>query len=190
MRLAVLAAFAVSLAGAANAQPAKSLEACFVCHGPGGVSSRALTPSIAGQPQFYVVAQLFLFREGRRVSPDMNKVAKELKDQELVSLANAVSSLPPPPAGEAGEAERINRGKAIALKERCGTCHGADFAGEKNVPRTANQREDYLLKALKEYKAGTRVGYGNAVMPETVSGLSEADLADVAHFLSHLPAKK
>jgi cytochrome c553 len=58
------------------------------------------------------------------------------------------------------------------------------------MPRLANQREDYLLKALRDYKSGARVGYGNAVMPETVSGLSDADLADVAHFLAHVRVPK
>jgi cytochrome c553 len=43
---------------------------------------------------------------------------------------------------------------------------------------------------LRDYKSGTRVGYGNAVMPETVSGLSDADLADVAHFLAHVRVPK
>ena len=190
MRFVLFAAFAVSLLGTANAQTAGSLETCFVCHGKGGVSTTPLIPSIAAMPQFYVVAQLFLFREGRRLSPEMNKVAKDLKDADLIALSQAVSALPPPmPTEEKPDETKMQRGKAIASKERCGTCHGADFAGEKNVPRTANQREDYLLKALKEYKAGTRVGYGNAVMPETVSGLNEQDLGELAYFLSHLPSK-
>jgi cytochrome c553 len=53
------------------------------------------------------------------------------------------------------------------------------------MPRLANQREDYLLKALRDYKAGVRVGYGNAAMPELVSQLRDADLQDLAHFLHH-----
>lgn len=54
------------------------------------------------------------------------------------------------------------------------------------MPRLANQREDYLLKALRDYKKGTRIGYGNAAMPELVSQLSDAQLQDLAHFLHHL----
>ena len=185
MRFLLFAGFLIFVQ-TGNAQQAASLETCFVCHGKGGVSTTPLIPSIAAMPQFYVVAQLFLFREGRRLSPDMNKVAKDLKDADLISLSKAVESLPPPGASaENADPQKFEKGKAIAGRERCGTCHGADFAGEKNVPRTANQREDYLFKALKEYKAGTRIGYGNAVMPETVSGLSAEDLSVVAHFLAH-----
>jgi cytochrome c553 len=162
------------------------LAACFVCHGAGGVSDTPLTPSIAAQPSFFVIAQLFLFREGRRDSKDMTEVAKKLTDDDLRSLGEAVSALPPPPSPD-GEPDpaRFSRGQAIARKERCGTCHEPDFSGRENMPRLANQREDYLLKALRDYKKGARVGYGNAAMPELVSQLGDAQLQDVAHFLHH-----
>jgi cytochrome c553 len=165
-----------------------ALAACFACHGAGGVSQTPLTPSIAAQPAFYVVAQLFLFREGRRDSKEMVEAAKGLSDDELRALGDALSSLrppPPPPPANRPDGARFSRGRALAQKERCGTCHEADYAGRENMPRLANQREDYLLKALRDYRKGVRVGYGNAVMPELVSQLRDADLQDLAHFLYH-----
>ena len=54
------------------------------------------------------------------------------------------------------------------------------------MPRLANQREDYLLKSMREYKAGARIGYGGAMALE-LSELTDADLQDLAHYLSHLP---
>ena len=162
------------------------LAACFVCHGAGGVSETPLTPSIAAQPSFYVIAQLFLFREGRRDSKDMTEVAKKLSDDDLRALGAAVSALPPPPPPKGKpDAGKLSRGRAVAEKERCGTCHEADFSGRQNMPRLANQREEYLLKALRDYKKGARVGYGNAAMPELVSQLGDEELQDVAHFLHH-----
>lgn len=143
-------------------------------------------PSIAAQPSFYVVAQLFLFREGRRNSPAMNQVAKRLSDDELRAFGDALAALPPPPVPkEKPDPEKFARGRALAGKERCGTCHEPDFSGRQNMPRLANQREDYLLMALRDYKKGTRVGYGNAAMPELVSQLADDELQDVAHFLHH-----
>ncbi len=53
------------------------------------------------------------------------------------------------------------------------------------MPRLANQREDYLLKALRDYRSGQRIGYGSASMPEAVAGLGEPELADLAHFLAY-----
>lgn len=163
-------------------------EACFTaCHGANGVSATPLTPSLGGQPSFFVLAQLFLFRAGRRDNEPMNAAAKALSDADLQTLADLIAKLPPPrtPAAKPDPA-RFARGRAIAEKERCGNCHNPDFSGRDNMPRLANQREDYLLKALRDYKKGVRTGYGMAVMPETVSGLSEADLEDVAHYLAHL----
>jgi cytochrome c553 len=163
-----------------------ALAACFACHGAGGVSQMPLTPSIAAQPSFYVVAQLFLFRDGRRDSKEMVEAAKPLTDDELRAIGDALSALPPPPAPKGGrDAARFSHGRALAQKERCATCHEADYAGRENMPRLANQREDYLLKALRDYRKGVRVGYGNAVMPELVSQLRDAELQDLAHFLHH-----
>jgi len=167
------------------------LAACLACHGGGGVSQTPLTPSLGGQPSFFVIAQLFLFREGRRDSAAMNTAAKGLSDEELRALADLIARLPPPPSPAAEpDRARFSRGRALAQDHRCATCHNPDFSGRENMPRLANQREDYLLKALRDYKSGARVGYGNAVMPETVSGLSDADLADVAHFLAHVRVPK
>ena len=64
-------------------------------------------------------------------------------------------------------------------------CHNPDFSGRDQMPRFANQREDYLLKAMREYWGGNRIGYGNAAMAETVAGLGDAELADLAYFLAH-----
>jgi cytochrome c553 len=177
------------IAGAAliAAGPALSQDACLACHGASGTSTTPLTPSLGGQPAFYVVAQLFLFREGRRDNPVMTEAAKGLSDAQLRSLSDAISKLrPPSPPADAPDRARMKRGLDIVQGRHCTSCHGQDFAGHANVPRVANQREDYLLKALRDYRSGARIGYGNAVMPETLSGLADAELADIAHYLAHL----
>ena len=177
------ALFLVALSAAAQ-------DACYTaCHGANGVSSTPLTPSLGGQPSFFVLAQLFLFREGRRDNELMNAAAKGLSDADLQALADRIAKLPPPPVPSSKpDQARFDRGRAIAEKERCGNCHNPDFSGRENMPRLANQREDYLLKALRDYKKGVRTGYGMAVMPETVSGLKDDDLLDIAHFLAHTTA--
>jgi len=179
--LAVLA-----LIFSAESFSAGKIEACLVCHGAGGVSTTPLTPSLGGQPSFYVIAQLFLFREGRRDNPVMIEQAKELSDGDLRSLSETISKLSPPSPSGNPDAERYLRGKALVEKRHCASCHGRDFSGHNNVPRIAHQREDYTLKALRDYRSGKRIGYGNAVMPETVSGLSDDDLAALAHYLAFL----
>jgi cytochrome c553 len=184
----VLTALALS-ASAQSLEQRKEL--CFTCHGANGTSSTPFTPSLGGQPSFFVLAQLFLFREGRRMNEElsapMTAAAARLTDAELQALADLIAKQPPPrPRAAKPDPARFASGRGIAERERCGSCHNPDFSGRDNMPRLANQREDYLLKALRDYKKGVRTGYGNAAMPEIVSGLSDTELADVAHFLARL----
>lgn len=166
-------------------------ELCFACHGKNGQSQTPRTPSLGGMPSFFVVAQLFLFRDGRRGKAPMDHVAKGMSDDELRAWGEFVSKLPPPaPPAKPADAARYARGRALVEQQRCVSCHNPDFSGREQMPRLANQREDYLLKAMRDYRSGARVGYGSASMGTELAGLGDAELADLAHFLAYLPARK
>jgi cytochrome c553 len=175
-------------AAQALAPAAERFAVCLACHGPGGVSQLPLTPSLAGQPSFYAITQLFLFREGRRSSEVMTAVAKGMSDADLRAFSDLIGKLPPPPppAATAGDPARMARGAVLAERFRCVSCHGGDFAGSPQVPRLAGQREDYLAKALAEFRAGTRLGYTSA-MTEALAGIAPDDLAVLASYLAQLP---
>ena len=186
---ATAATLLVVAAGAATAQPARvDFTPCASCHGEGGVSYNADTPSLAGQPSFYAITQLFLFRAGRRSNASMSEVTTPMSDADLRAFSELIGRLPAAPPGAPGPAdpERMKRGAALAERHRCASCHGDDFAGAKQVPRLAGQREDYLARSLAEFRAGTRIGYTPA-MNETLTGLGPAELDDLAHYLAHWP---
>ncbi len=61
----------------------------------------------------------------------------------------------------------MQRAQALAPQYRCSSCHKPDFSGAENVPRIANQREEYLAKTLREYKDNSRHGY-DATMAEAL----------------------
>ncbi len=144
-------------------------------------------PSLGGQPSFFVVSQLFLFREGRRENIAMIEAAKGMSNDDMRAFSGLIAKLPPPaPAPDATDNSRFERGRKLAGQHRCGVCHGPDYSGAAQVPRLANQREDYLIKALKDFKGGARLGYGGA-MADVLPGLEEGDLLDLAHFLAHQP---
>ena len=188
-RIGVLAALALLSVAAPlfAASFEERFAVCLACHGPGSQSRVPETPSLGGQPQFFVVAQLFLFREGRRSNPAMTAAATGLTNDDLRAFAGAIAKLPPPePPPDPVDPARATRGQTLARQHHCTVCHNPDFSGRDQMPRLANQREDYLLKAMREYKAGTRIGYAGAMAVE-LRDLTDADLDTLAHFLARLP---
>ncbi len=163
----------------------EQIAQCATCHGENGQSQNPDIPSIGGQPKLFVMYQLFFYREGRRKHPDMNRIAKAMSDADLQAISDYVAGLPaPPPATRAiDDPARYRRGAALAEQRFCQPCHNADYSGREQMPRVAGQHEPYLLKALKDYRAGARIGT-QAAMAEAVRGLDDASLADLAYFLA------
>jgi cytochrome c553 len=194
MAMTLLAAAAPS-ANAQGTQAAQGTYAqryaavCAACHGANGRSDMAGTPVLAGQHSFYAITQLFLFREGRRDNPAMSAVAKTMKDEDLRGFSEFIATLPtipaPPPATPP-DAARMARGQSLAQTHRCVICHGADLSGGQQVPRIAQQREDYLQMTLHGFRTGKRPGYTQA-MTEAVSGIPPEDLDTLAYYLAHFP---
>ena len=76
-------------------------------------------------------------------------------------------------------------GNADAGKEKsrtCAACHGPDGnSATADFPRIAGQHYDYLVKALKDYKNGSRK---NPIMAPQVANLTERDMQDLATYYS------
>ena len=161
-------------------------EQCLACHGDKGMSPTPETPSLGGQPDLFVLYQLVGFRDAQRTSEIMNEMMKGMSDDDLRAAGAFIAKMPPPsPPTEAGEPARMARGKTLAENNRCNVCHTADYTGQDQMPRLRNQREDYLLKALRDYKTGKRFG-GRAEMNEVLNPLDDTALADLAYFLAHM----
>lgn len=130
--------------------------------------------------------QLFMFREKLRIVEPMNKMMQGLKDDDLRSMAAYLAQLPPPePAGGPADPARMERARALIEQHRCNFCHNRDYSGEQNVPRLAGQREDYVVKTLREYKNNTRRGY-DASMADVLYPISDEQIVDLAYFLARL----
>ena len=163
------------------------LPTCVACHGEKGASQNAEVPSLGAQMAPYVLIQLYLFRDKQRVNEVMNAMTKDFSDADLQTFADAIAKLPPPaPAPGEANAKTMEAGRTLVEKYRCNFCHGADLSGQNNVPRIASQREDYLLKTLKEYKANVRHGYDGS-MAEVLQPIPEAEFAELAYYVSRQP---
>ena len=169
--------------------PAHAQETCTACHGPGGNSVMPGVPSIAGQPKLFIETQLVLIREELRPAPQMLPVVKGMKDAEITRLAQYFSELPAK-SMESGKADpklmKIGAARAKAL--RCGVCHVSDFSGQKQVPRLAGQRSEYLASEMRAYRDGKRQG-GDTIMAAALYGVSDADIDALAHFLSRFAGR-
>ena len=80
-------------------------------------------------------------------------------------------------------------GDPAAGKEKskvCAACHGENGISQApDFPKLAGQYNDYLVRALSDYKAGTRK---NPIMAGQVANLKREDIADLAAYYSSLRA--
>lgn len=204
--LTLLIAPILALSGAftsAYAQDAKAGEKkvamCVGCHGiPGYQASFPQVykvPMIAGQDAKYLTAALTAYREGERRHPTMRAIAASLSNPDIADIAayyqqlgKSVPSAPVP--------AMLESPVPAAFKDKvagCVACHGANFSTptDGSIPRLAGQHGDYLLAALKAYKAGKHDTFGraNPTMSGMANTLSDADMAAVASYLSSLPGE-
>ena len=157
---------------------------CLACHGANGQSENAEIPSLGGQTAPYALIQLYLFRERQRVVEIMNDMTKAFTDDDLRAFSDFIATLPPPkPPADAGDPARMQAAAALITQNRCNSCHNLDLSGRENIPRIADQREDYLVKTLREYKNNTRHGY-DGTMAEVLAPVTDAQIVDLAYYIA------
>ena len=160
---------------------------CVACHGENGISQTENIPSLAGQPDQFIQWQLVFFRSGTRKNEQMQPIVEQLSNDDIRNLGAWFASLDPPKSAADDNPDLSQKGAQAAVGRRCASCHTDTYAGTKAVARVAGQREEYLLKALHDYKSGVRSGGGMAAMAEVAFPLSEEEITALAHYLAHLP---
>jgi cytochrome c553 len=183
---ALLVAVPLSSAAPAVAELlGERLASCLACHGETGTSETPEVPSLGGQPAAFMLIQLYQFRERQRIAAPMNELTRDFTDDDLRLFSEAIAKLAPPrPPTDGAVPARLERGRAATQRHRCGGCHNPDMSGHDQIGRIGAQREDYLIKALREYKSGERRGYDPA-MVEVARALSEEEITEIAHYLAY-----
>ena len=157
------------------------IRQCAGCHGEDGNSKTENIPSLAGQPEFFVLKQLILMREGVRKVPAMTPIVKDLEDSDIQVIAKHFAALEPRGNGEQIDPALVKRGSELAVTLRCASCHLPGMAGQQQMPRLARQRLDYLIYSMKQFRDNKRSG-ADTQMSNVVAGLSDADLTALAQF--------
>ena len=167
LRLALAAGLlALMAAGPADAQSRKgrSLEvgemlaqSCMTCHGTRGTSSEQEVPTIGGQSEQYLTATMKAYRDGRRPSTIMDRIAKAYSTKEIDALAVYFAAQPFGRPQQAVDPEKVARGQ-IVHGRKCNRCHlhGGRDANEAESPLLAGQKLDYLRRNMDEIMAGKR----------------------------------
>jgi cytochrome c553 len=184
----VLSALAGVPAHAADATAAKeNAEVCTACHGEAGISQTENIPSLAGQPDQFIQWQLVFFRSGARRNEQMQPIAEQIGNEDVRTLGAYFAALTPPKLSTPDDNPDLSKkGAQAAAGRRCASCHTDSYAGTKAVARLAGQREEYLVKALHDYKSGARTGGAGAAMTDVAYPLSDEEIEALAHYLAHL----
>jgi cytochrome c553 len=177
-----------SFADAADIAAGKEkAELCAACHGEAGISQTENIPSLAGQQDQFIQWQLVFFRSGARKNEQMQPIVEQIDNNDVRNLGAYFASLTPFKASTPDDNPDLSKkGAQAAVGRRCASCHTDTFAGTKAVARIAGQREEYLTKALHDYKSGVRSGGAGAAMSDVAYPLSDEEIAALSHYLAHL----
>lgn len=179
--------------GDAKAGEAKS-AVCMACHGPGGNSVNPIWPKLAGQHQNYIRKQLEDFKASRRANELMSPQAAALQPNDVDDLAAYFSSQTQSDAQSAdlGKVKKGTRiymgGNAATGTPACSGCHGPQGMGNElaKFPRISGQHTDYIVKALKDFRAGNRANDPNGMMRGVVRFMTDDEIDAVAHYVQGL----
>ncbi len=183
--VAIIAALASSPALADAAAGREKAKVCVACHGVDGNSTQPAIPSLSGQPQQFLVTQLFLFREGNRKDAQMSPFAVNLTNADLNDLADYFSAQKPARVASPVSAEKAAVARRLAEQNNCTQCHGPALLGLQHIPRIAGQHAEYLRTQLRGFRASTRFDM-DGQMTSAAQALSPADIDLLAEYLAGL----
>ena len=165
--------------------PAMLSHTCAGCHGTFGASAGDSMPVIGGQPEAFLKQTMLNYREGKRHSTIMQRLAKGYDDAQLDAIADFIAEQKWISADVETNPERVAKGKTLHATRGCGGCHGATGVapGGSNTPRLAGQYPEYLYIQMKDYlNEKVTIPASASVMRGMLKGSSDEDIQALAEF--------
>jgi cytochrome c553 len=118
-----------------------------------------------------------------------------IKNNMVVCLALAVLLAAPLTFAASGTTDKLKRhtgsGDTVSGKQKsqiCQGCHGMDGnSTDELIPKLAGQYDEYIIKQMRNYLAGTR---SHEIMNGMAAPLSDKDLADISAYFADQPIMK
>ncbi|MDQ1121365.1 MULTISPECIES: c-type cytochrome [Pseudoxanthomonas] len=183
---------------------------CAACHGADGNPAAPIYPRLAGQSERYIAQQLALFATGQRTSgmaAVMIPFAQSLSPQDMRDVG-AYFATQKAGAGVADDTpitegpykglkfyqvgEQLFRGGDAARGiPACMACHGPSGAGNPGppYPHVGGQPQDYVVRRLQEYQAGTTAYKDPAhfqIMAQVAKPLTDQEIQSLGSYIQGL----
>ena len=158
---------------------------CAACHGVDGNSTNPQYPKLAGQTARYIYIQLKDFKEGRRKDPQMSPMAANLSKEDMWAIGEYFESQKQAPSTYQVEGDKVAEGRQIAVDALCTMCHLGGFLGQNEVPRTAGQHYEYIVKQLQDFRARNRTNDAGSMAAYT-RGLTDDQIDKLAQYITNL----
>ena len=155
---------------------------CLGCHGIEGYRNAYPSyrvPKLGGQKAAYLVAALNGYRDGKREHPTMQAQAASLSDTDVANVAAYLATLAADTVADGG-----SKNAGLEKATACSACHGQNGISVSAMwPTLAGQHQDYLEKALQQYRDGSR---SDAVMGAQAGLIAAEDVAVLARYFAGL----
>lgn len=154
-------------------------DTCNGCHGPDGTSYGPASPTIAGTNKDYMVETMQAFRDGKRPSTIMQRIAKGYSDDELKLIAEYFAAKPfGRIVDQKTDPALVAKGKEI-YDNLCEDCHEKDGRSAEDYPALAGQMMPYIENELRDLIAGTRNLENNEALSSKERNKKQRNLKDL-----------
>lgn len=167
---------------------------CTMCHGAQGMS-RSDTPNLAGQYPEVIIKQLDDYKSGKRGSPIMAALSRNLSSDNIKDLAAYYASLPKartaPTTYDESLPALVRVGDPMRNIAPCIACHGG-VDQKLGAPWLEGMPKDYLVQQLLLFKRGERRNDGQLQMRNVAHAMTTAEIDAVAMFYARkaLPVRQ
>ena len=154
-----------------------------------GLADDKNVPNLAAQPDLYIAVPARLLPQGRAQERTDDADRRDAQRRRHPQPRRRISprcrrpTAAAPDAAPAGHRARAARSRRRFIARNAMATTSTAWT---TSARLAGQREDYLYKALRDFKSGARRRTGAAGMAEVVYPLGDLEMKALAHYMSRL----